>query len=78
MERARTLAAAREVRGLQGVAERADEISMTTTLFNDATRINTGLERLDAVGVDDVRRMAADYLGADNRAVLMYLPGGAS
>lgn len=78
VERARTLAAAREVRGLQGVAERADEISMTTTLFNDATRINTGLERLEAVGVDDVRRMAADYLGADNRAVLMYLPGGAS
>jgi predicted Zn-dependent peptidase len=79
VERARTLAAAREVRGLESLAERADVVSMTTTLFNDPHRVNGALERIAAVETEAVRRMAARFLGADNRAVVSYEPsnGGA-
>jgi predicted Zn-dependent peptidase len=76
VERARTLASAREVRGMESLAERADVVSMTTTLFNDPARVNGTLARIAAVETGEVRRMAARFLGADNRAVVAYRPEG--
>ena len=47
---------------------------MYTTIFDDPDRINTELERVRAVTTADVRAFATQYLQADNRAVLTYVP----
>lgn len=76
VERARVLAAAREVRSLESMAHRADLLSMYTTIFDDPGRLNTTLSRIDAVLTEQVRAVARDFLGADNRAVVAYRPEG--
>jgi predicted Zn-dependent peptidase len=72
--RALAMIEARHLADLQTVDERADQLSMYTTLFDDPDRINTELDRIRAVTADDVRRFAARFLHADNRAVLRYVP----
>ena len=62
---------------LQKMDNRADLLSQFTTLFDDPGRLNSELERVRAVTPERVRELAAKYLGADNRVVLWYLPGGA-
>ena len=80
VERALAMIEARHLEDLQTVDERADQLSMYTTLFDDPDRINTELERVRAVTTADVQRFASQYLRADNRAVLRYVPraGGAA
>ncbi|HKP73911.1 MAG TPA: pitrilysin family protein [Longimicrobiaceae bacterium] len=75
MERAVTGLESRHMFELQKVNERADQISMLTTYFDAPDLINTELDRYRAVTPDDVRRVAASFLGADNRVVLTYAPG---
>jgi predicted Zn-dependent peptidase len=77
VERARTSIEARHVIGMQQVGERADQLSMFATLFDDPELINTELDRYRAVTPDDVRRFALAYLRPDNRVVLTYLPRAA-
>jgi predicted Zn-dependent peptidase len=74
VERARNLIESRHRNDLQRVDERADQLSMFTTLFDDPGRINTEIERLRAVRTEDVRALAADFLVPQNRAVLWYVP----
>jgi predicted Zn-dependent peptidase len=74
VERAKTLIESRQLMELQRVDERADQLSMFTTLFNDPGRINTEIERLRAVRTADVRAVAKEFLTSDNRAVLWYVP----
>ena len=74
LQRALTRIESREVIGLQQVGERADHLSHYTTLFDDPGRINTELDRYRAVGAEDVQRMAREYLHAENRVVLSYVP----
>jgi zinc protease len=74
VERAINLIEARRLTELQRMDERADQLSMHATLFDDPGRINTELDRLRAVTTTDVRAFAAARLGADNRATLTYLP----
>jgi predicted Zn-dependent peptidase len=74
LERALTGLEARNTLELQRVAERADRLSMLTTLFDEPERVNTELDRYRAVTSEDVRRVAATFLGADNRIVLTYVP----
>jgi predicted Zn-dependent peptidase len=56
------------------VGERADQLSMYTTIFDDPGRINTELGRLRAVTAEQVRSFARTYIHRDNRAVMSYLP----
>ncbi|MCG6956817.1 MAG: insulinase family protein [Gemmatimonadetes bacterium] len=63
------------VRSLERVGERADLLSMFELYFNDPGRLNTEIDRLRAVTPEQVRGFAAERLGADNRAVLTYIPG---
>jgi predicted Zn-dependent peptidase len=72
--RARTLAQAREVRGMEHLDHRADLVSMFTALLGDPERLNTMLARIRAVETADVRRFASEFLGADDRAVVAYVP----
>ena len=74
MERAITGLEARHLFDLQKVNERADQISMLTTYFDAPELISTELDRYRAVTAEDVRRVAAGFLTADNRVVLTYLP----
>jgi zinc protease len=79
VERARALIEARHLADLQTVDERADQLSMYTTLFDDPGRINSELVRVREVTAADVRQFAQRYMQPDNRAELRYVPtaGGA-
>jgi zinc protease len=74
MERAIVSVEARRVMELQKVSERADQLSMLTTYFDQPELINTELDGYRAVTAEDVRRFVAEHLVADNRVVLTYLP----
>jgi zinc protease len=74
MDRARVSVEARRVLELQKVSERADQLSMFTTFFDQPELINTELDRYRAVTADDVRRLIAEHLSSDNRVVLTYVP----
>jgi zinc protease len=74
VERARALAETRLLRQVARLATRADLLSMNELLFGHAERLNTEVERLRAVTADQVRRVAAESLRPDNRALLTYLP----
>jgi len=65
------------VRALERVSERADLLSMFDLYFDDPGRLNSELDRLRAVSVDQIRAFAVDRLGTDNRAVLVYEPESA-
>ncbi|HEY8484161.1 MAG TPA: pitrilysin family protein [Longimicrobiales bacterium] len=74
VERAIHLIEAYQLAALQRVDERADQLSMFTSLFDEPERINTELDRVRAVTPGAVRTFAEQYLGADNRAILLYVP----
>ncbi len=74
VERALALAETRFLRQVAQLATRADMFSMSEQLLGDAGRLNTEMERLRAVTPAQVRDFAERCLGADNRAVLTYLP----
>jgi predicted Zn-dependent peptidase len=74
VERAIRLLEARQLIDLQSVDERADQLSMYTTLFDDPGRINTEVARVREVTTDAVRAFAREYLVPTNRAVLRYVP----
>jgi len=74
MQRALTRIESRETIGMQQVGERADHLSLYTTLFDDPERINTELDRYRAVTPEQVQRMAREYLVEENRVVLSYTP----
>jgi zinc protease len=78
VERAIAMIVAQQLSSLQTVDERADQLSMYTTIFDDPGRINTELRRVRAVRTDDVRSFAREYLRTDNRAVLSYVPKAGS
>jgi zinc protease len=74
VERAIAMLESSHLSELQTVDERADQLSMYTTLFDDPDRINTELARVRGVTTADVRAFATRYLRQDNRAVLRYVP----
>jgi zinc protease len=78
LDRARAGIEARHLLSLQQVGERADEISMYTTLFDDPDRINTELDRYRAVTETDVQRFVQSYLTPDACAALTYVPVSAA
>ena len=62
---------------LQRVGERADQLSMFETLFDDPGLINSELDRYRAVTDAHVRAFAARALVPANSATLVYEPGPA-
>ena len=74
VERAVALAETHILEMVERVGTRADLLSMFETYFGDPSRVNTELERIRAVTPDRLRQFARDYLGEDNRAVLLYQP----
>jgi predicted Zn-dependent peptidase len=74
VRRAVNMIEARQLAELQTVGERADQLSMYTTLFDDPGRINTEIDRVREVTVERVRAFARKYLQQNNRAVIHYIP----
>jgi predicted Zn-dependent peptidase len=74
VERAVHLIETKQIVDLQRMEERADLLSMYTMLFDEPGRINTELDRVRGVTPAAVRAFAARFLGADNRAILHYVP----
>ena len=58
------------------MASRASSLANYHTLFNDASRINTEIERYMAVTRQDILDVANRYFIPENRVVLYYLPKG--
>jgi predicted Zn-dependent peptidase len=59
---------------LQSAGERADRISMFATLLGDPGLVNVQADRYRSVTADQVNAFAAERLGKDNRAKLLYVP----
>jgi predicted Zn-dependent peptidase len=74
VERAVALAETHILEMVERVGTRADLLSMFETYFGDPARLNTELERIREVTPDRLRAFARDFLGEDNRAVLLYEP----
>lgn len=64
------------VSSLQSAQNRADKLSQFATYFGDPSLVNAQVERFQGVTVEDVRRIARERLGRDNRATLLYVPRG--
>jgi zinc protease len=64
----------RHLISMQKVGDRADQISMFTTLFDDPDRINTELDMYERVGAASVAEFARSSLTPDHAATLTYLP----
>ncbi len=62
---------------LQSAGERADRLSMFATYFGDPALVNVQAERYREVTAERVNTFIGERLGADNRAVLMFVPRGA-
>ena len=74
VERAIALTDTRFVRLLEQVSERADMLSMFTLMFDDPDRVNREMDYIRRVTATDLRTVAQEWLGPDNRAVLAYTP----
>jgi predicted Zn-dependent peptidase len=74
LQRVRNLHEARTAASLEHASERADRLSMYTTLFDQPQRINDETRRYSAVTAADVREALAAYVRPDNQVVLTYVP----
>ena len=74
VERAVALIETDMTTALQSAGERADRISMFATLLGDAGLINIQSDRYRSVTAEQVNAFAAERLGRDNRAKLLYVP----
>ena len=78
LDRAVAMTETHLVRSVQQVGQRADLLSMFDQTFDDPGRLNHEVSRFRAVTTSQVRDFAGEYLGAENRALLTYIPGDGS
>jgi zinc protease len=74
VERAQALIETDFTVSLQSAGERPDKLSQFATYFGDPGLINTHLDRYRAVTRERVDQFAKEWLGADNRVSLVYVP----
>ena len=63
-----------QLQQMGGFGGRGDALAEGTILHNDPGWINRRLPALNAVRVDDVQAIAREFLVADNRATLVFVP----
>jgi zinc protease len=56
------------------IASRAQNLAMSHTYFNDASLVNSTLEKYLSVTREDILNAAQEYLREDNRVVLYFMP----
>ncbi len=74
LDRAVALTETHLLRSIQQTGERADLLSMFDQIFDDPGRLNSEVERVRGVTRAQIREFVSEYLGADNRALLTYVP----
>ena len=74
VERAVALIETDFISSMQSAGERADKLSMFATYFGDPNLVNEQVERYRRVTASEVTAFAAQRLGRDNRASLLYIP----
>jgi len=75
LERAINRLRATAVLGRQTVMGRAEALQWHNHFLGDPGAIRTGMERIQAVTAEEVRRVANEYLRPANRAVIVTMPG---
>ena len=73
LARARVLVVEEYLHRLETVGDIADELALAEA-NGDWRRMNFFLEGIQAVGRDDIQRMAREYFGRENLSVFEYLP----
>ena len=63
---------------MQRAGDRAEQLSRFATYFGEPALLNEQVARYRAVSDASVHALAADRLGPDNRAALLYVPRGGS
>ena len=63
---------------MQGAGDRAEQLSRFATYYGDPNLVNEQVARYRAVSASKVRDMAAERLGPENRASLVYVPRAAA
>jgi predicted Zn-dependent peptidase len=76
--RAKALTEADELGALQRVDEKADRLSMYTTLFNDPGMVNSILPRYLSTTAEQIQAVCRSVFVPDNRVVLTYVPAAAA
>ncbi|MQA90538.1 MAG: insulinase family protein [Gemmatimonas sp.] len=61
---------------LANVEERAEELAYASTVLSSAGRLEELLNAYATVEAEDVQRVAQTYLGVENRATVVVVPGG--
>lgn len=56
------------------IARRAQNLAMSHTYFNNASLVNSTLEKYLSVSREDILNVAQEYLREDNRVVLYFMP----
>jgi predicted Zn-dependent peptidase len=74
LTRARNRAEIEHAHHVENYDERADIIGMMTTYFGDAQIVNGWLAPYENATVDDLTRIAAQYLVPENRATSLFVP----
>jgi predicted Zn-dependent peptidase len=74
LARAKALTEADELGALQRVDEKADRLSMYTTLFDDPGMVNSILTRYLSTTAEQIQAVCRSVFVPDNRVVLTYLP----
>lgn len=74
LEKAKNQVVTNQLRRLETNNGKALTLGQAAVLYGDANRINTDIERLQAVTAADVQRAMQKYLTDTNRVVIYYLP----
>ena len=77
LQKAQNQARANTIMGRQTVMSISVDLQMARFYGGDVARVNTDLDRLQAVTVDDIRRVARTYLVPSNRTVVVAEPASA-
>ena len=76
LEKAKNQYRSETIRGLQTALGKAEALQSANLYFGDPGAIQTDLDRTLAVTLDDVKRVANEYLIAKNRATVITQPAG--
>jgi zinc protease len=74
LEKAKNQIITSELRQRETNLGKAQALGQAAVLLGDPNRVNTDLEKLQAVTPDDIQRVAKKYFTDQNRYVLYYLP----
>jgi len=77
LEKAKNQVIASELRQRETNLGKSQALGGAAVLLGDPNRVNTELDKLQAVTAADVQRVAKKYLTAENRYVFTYLPESA-